>query len=235
MPASILIIEDDKVVNELITNNLRASKYRVVSCLDGKQGVDFAIGQNFDLILLDIMLPTMDGLSVLKQVRKQSSTPVLMLTALGNEQDRIEGLRLGADDYLAKPFNMEELTLRIEAILRRYQHSQQPLQDNSTSYRALNKRVPELTAIELDIAKLLAEHAATALSKPYLYQVILHKEFGRYDRTLDMHISNIRKKFKRAGLDPTVIKTVHGKGYMFTHLPDFSLSNADMSNQSGDA
>lgn len=227
MPASILIIEDDKVVNELITKNLRASKYRVVSCLDGQQGLDFATSQSFDLILLDIMLPSMDGLSVLKRVRQQSGTPVLMLTALGNEQDRIEGLRLGADDYLAKPFNMEELTLRVEAILRRYQHAIKPQQDSTPSYQALNNRVPDLTSIEFDIAKLLAEHATTPLSKPYLYQVVLHKEFGRYDRTLDMHISNIRKKFKRAGLDPMVIKTVHGKGYMFTHLPDFSAPNVN--------
>ncbi|REL27488.1 DNA-binding response regulator [Thalassotalea euphylliae] len=226
MSASILVIEDDEVVNELITKHLRANNYRVVSCADGRKGLDFAISQTFELILLDIMLPGLDGLSVLKEVRVHNTTPVLMLTALGNEQERIEGLRTGADDYLTKPFNLEELTLRIEAILRRYQHANQPQQDNLLSYQQLSARVPELTAIELDIAKLLAANIGTPLSKPYLYQVILHKEFGRYDRTLDMHISNIRKKFKHVGLDPAVIKTVHGKGYMFTYMPDFSAGHS---------
>ncbi|MGB0833325.1 MAG: response regulator transcription factor [Psychrobium sp.] len=213
MSAKILVVEDDEVVNELIGQHLLANDYQVTTCHDGATGLKLASEQYFDLILLDIMLPNLNGLEMLRELREIKNTPTLILTALGNEQERIEGLRTGADDYLSKPFNLEELVLRIEAILRRYHQNYVKIAD-SELFERFTQLVPELTSIELDIVKCLASNVTIPTSKAYLYQSVLHKEFGRYDRTLDMHISNIRKKFKQVDIDPNIIKTVHGKGYM---------------------
>lgn len=218
MSAKILVIEDDVVVNELISDYLMTSEYQVVSCHDGISGLKLASEQPFDLILLDIMLPGMNGLAVLRELRSINNIPTLILTALGSEQERIEGLRTGADDYLSKPFNMVELELRIEAILRRY-YQRYSKAAESEVFNEIKNRVPELTAIELDIVKCLASNIATPTSKVDLYQSVLHKEYGRYDRTLDMHISNIRKKLKTVSIEPNIIKTVHGKGYMLIDNP----------------
>lgn len=226
MKARILIIEDDLVVNELVTESLSSANYQLVSCHDGNCGLTKATEQDFDLILLDVMLPGLNGLEVLTALRKIKTTPVLMLTALGNEEQRIAGLRTGADDYLCKPFNIEELRLRIEAILRRFHVQGQQLPSSPTSLTRFAQAIPELTSLELDIIEQLAQRVAKPVSKLELYQSALNKEFGRYDRTLDMHISNIRKKLGRVEIEPNLIKTVHGKGYMLTKaLNQVSLNN----------
>jgi len=228
MPADILIVEDDPTVNELLNEKLDQAEFCVDSAYDGKQGLTLAMQREYDLILLDIMLPEIDGFEVLQRLRQAKQTPVLLLTAKGGEQDRIEGFKTGADDYLIKPFNMTELRLRIEAILRRTKPSLFSPQENNTQQvfvfnkqqasvqvysGALQGETLVLTLLEYALLKALADQAGEVLSKAYLYQNVLLREFSRYDRTLDMHISKIRKKLVAIGLTVNTIKTVRGQGY----------------------
>ena len=228
-PLSILVVEDDMTVNQLVCEQLREAGYQTESAVDGLVGEDLACQKHFDLIILDIMLPGKSGLDILRSLRTRCQTPVLMLTARGGEEDRIRGFRTGADDYLTKPFNMTELHLRIEAILRRAQ-PQLFSEDNKSSdfsdvIRFDSQQVCvsldlsgrsediQLTLLEFDLLKTLADHSGEVMTKAFLYQSVLLREFSRYDRTLDMHISKIRKKLNAAGAGMNVIKTVRGQGY----------------------
>ncbi len=221
----LLVIEDDKTVNELLCENLTQLGYEVDSALDGEQGLVRALEQDYALILLDVMLPKLDGFEVLQRLRLQKITPVLMLTAKGGEQDRIVGFKTGADDYLIKPFNMIELELRIQAILRRTQPKlvvkgklQMPTSlqfDKQLGLVRIEKNNITFTPIEFDLLYALVEERGEVLSKAQLYQSVLLRQFSRYDRTLDMHISKIRKKITAAGLAVNTIKTVRGHGYCF--------------------
>ena len=222
MSAKILIIEDDHAVNELLANGLTSQGYDVYSSYDGLQGVLQARENHFDLILLDMLLPSLDGLDVLQKIREKKQTPVLILTAKGAEEDRIRGFKSGADDYLTKPFSMPELILRVEAILRRtLVHKRVPTsQKNAPFYIdprqgtiSVNGHELALTPLEFNLLQALLHEKGKTLSKPYLYQIVLHKEYSRFDRTLDMHISNIRKKLTSAGIQRDLIKTIHGRGY----------------------
>lgn len=222
--AKILVIEDDQTVNGLICQNLEAEGYKVSCAFDGEKGVNQAVQENYDLILLDVMMPKLDGFEVLNRLRQHKQTPVLMLTAKGGEQDRICGFRSGADDYLIKPFNMAELTLRIEAILRRTRAVSQASIDIVRGAMALDPLCGEVTIhskpvaftpLEFDLLRNLMEQAGAVVSKADLYQSVLCREFSRYDRTLDMHISKIRKKITGAGMPINTIRTVRGQGYSF--------------------
>ncbi|GAA6154052.1 response regulator transcription factor [Pseudoteredinibacter isoporae] len=211
MSRRILIIEDDLQVNQLLQDMLNQQQFQTQACFDGRQGLNTIRKQVFDLILLDVMLPNITGLEVLNQLRKLCETPVILLTALGAEQDRIEGFKSGADDYLTKPFSTAELLLRIEAILRRTQ-----VQQNQTHKNALNAEQLDtlsLTPVEQRIVNFFLENGEQTLSKPLLYRQVLQKSFNQYDRSLDMHISKIRKKLQTLGTCPLAIQTVHGKGY----------------------
>lgn len=227
-PARILLIEDDRVVSDGLADVLRPKGYNVRQCFDGKDGLMAALNQTFDLVLLDKLLPVMDGLEVLKRLRRHRNTPVMMLTACGAEQDRIDGFSDGADDYLPKPFNMTELLLRIEALLRRSMGLLQPKAsadsalaeagltlDNRSQQLSCNGQDIELTPLEFDLLQMLSTNRTEVLSKPYLYQAVLNKPFSRYDRSLDMHISNLRAKLATVLPDKQLIKTVRGKGYSF--------------------
>lgn len=222
--AEVLVIEDDQTVNALICQNLEAEGFRVERAYDGRDGIDLALRDHFDLILLDVMMPKLDGFEVLSRLRQRKQTPVLMLTAKGGEQDRICGFQSGADDYLIKPFNMAELTLRIEAILRRTRVVSKPtvslvcgsMSLNPISGRVeVNGEVVVFTPLEFDLLRALMEREGEVMSKPELYQSVLCREFSRYDRTLDMHISKIRKKLSAAGMPVNTIRTVRGQGYSF--------------------
>lgn len=224
--AKILIIEDDIYLGQQISQLLETKGLDTKLCHDGEQGLLNALKQSFDLILLDIMLPSMDGLKVLNLLRKERHTPVMMLTALGAEEDRIKGLSFGADDYLSKPFNFTELSLRIDALIRRTsQHSSKEIDlrlvdgllelnrsDQSVAYQS---HLIELTPIQFRMLWLLVESKGETLSKAYLSQVALGKAFSRYDRSLDMHLSRIRKKLISAGMPNEYLGTVHGKGYRY--------------------
>lgn len=228
MPARILLIEDDQTVSDSLADALRTRGYQVRQCFDGRDGLLTAINQSFHLILLDKLLPSLDGLDVLQRLRKYRETPVIMLTACGAEQDRIDGFSGGADDYLAKPFNMTELQLRIKALLRRSMRYSNDMQtsDNHLSDGGLeldprqqqacyNNVQINLTPIEYTLLELLLRHRDEVLSKPYLYQMVLKKPFSRYDRSLDMHVSNLRAKLVKVVPEQKLIKTVHGKGYCY--------------------
>ena len=172
-------------------------------------------------------LPKLNGFEILNRLRKTHQTPVMMLTACGAEEERITGYSRGADDYVPKPFNFTELVLRIEALLRRSRGSHDTRSDldtmevgklrlDRTSLSVVYGDVDvSLTQIQFRLLWVLVLHQGEALSKPYLYQVVLEKEFSRYDRSLDMHLSRVRRKLVNAGMAADRLQTVHGKGYCF--------------------
>jgi len=227
----ILIIEDDQSVNTLLYSNLMKLGYEVDSAFDGEEGLHLALDNDYQIILLDVMIPKLDGFQVLEALRFKKSTPVLMLTAKGGEQDRICGFKTGADDYLSKPFSMAELELRIQAILRRTQVTAKTDQQTSSNSNEVSSKSIQFnkkdglvninnenvifTPLEFDLLYVLIEDQGEVLSKAQLYQRVLLREFSRYDRTLDMHISKIRKKITAAGMAVNTIKTVRGLGYCF--------------------
>ncbi|MBZ9611230.1 response regulator [Rheinheimera maricola] len=226
MPA-ILMIDDDTGLCELVAEYLALDGYQFTAAHDGQQGLERAQSTEFDLILLDIMLPVLDGLSVLKSLRTGRYCPVLMLTARGDDIDRIVGLELGADDYLAKPFNPRELVARIKAILRRVELTRAPQTEHNTvlqlnglllnpSNRQLscNGTPVSLTATEFQLLELLMRRAGEVVSKDELSREVLGKRLQIYDRSLDMHISNIRRKMATFA-DDEKIQTLRGSGYLF--------------------
>ena len=201
---------------------LRLQGYRVRSSPLGECGLAMALTKAPDLILLDV-----NGFSILRRLREQQQTPVIMLTACGAEEERIRGLRHGADDYLAKPFNSTELQLRIDAILRRTRTADsRAIQPTSLTVDALvldrqtlRARVAEqdlaLTPLQFRLLWQLIVQRGQVLTKPYLYRVVFEREHSGYDRSLDMHISRIRRRLNEAGLAADRLQTIHGRGYSF--------------------
>lgn len=221
---NILVIEDDRELSEQLTELLSSKGYKVEQCFDGEQGLISAASNRFELIVLDIMLPKRDGISLLTMLRKSSQTPVIMVTAKGAEQERIIGFTQGADDYVSKPFNPTELLLRIEALLRRSKVMQQEnsyselnlenLKLNySTQQANVDGRAIDFTPIQFKLLWELLLHKGETLSKAYLYQQVLNRNIGAYDRSLDMHLSRLRKKLNEANGPGERLQTSHGKGY----------------------
>ena len=225
--ARILIIEDDRILNGQIAEILRENGHRTDQYYEGENGLMAAISQQFDLILLDVRLPRTDGFSLLNRLRKTHQTPVMMLTACGAEEERITGYSQGADDYLSKPFNTTELLLRIDALLRRTMKvSSAPSTNHELTVDTLylnrhhqsvsvKERPITITPIQFKLLWMLITHQSEVLSKPYLYQLVLEREFSPYDRSLDMHLSRVRRKLTQAGIAADRLQTVHGKGYSF--------------------
>ena len=225
--AHVLIIEDDSTLNSQMANLLQAQGFCTEQCHDGLQGLSTAINKSFDLILLDVLLPGINGFEVLNQLRKTKRTPVVMMTACGAEAERIEGYRKGADDYIPKPFNFTEVLLRINALLRRTGLSEKPshlspfLSVDEISLQRENLQVSyaensvEFTAIEFRLLWTLVENKSQVLNKPFLYQAVLEQVFSRYDRSLDMHLSRVRRKMMALGMPAQRLATVYGKGYVF--------------------
>ena len=221
----ILIVEDDQSLNKQLSELLLARGFSVKQSFDGEAGLAHSLNEHFDLILLDVLLPKLDGFSMLKRLRSHRSTPVIMLTACGAEEERIQGFSKGADDYLPKPFNVEELMLRIDALLRRTINQQDNLRrpaelktdlfflDKSNLCVTYDDQQISFTTIEFNLLWILLENQGEVLSKPYLYQAVLERDFSAYDRSLDMHLSRIRRKLTECGMFAGRLKTVHGKGY----------------------
>lgn len=220
----ILVIEDDIELNLQICELLESKGYITEQCHDGEEGLIRALSNQHQLILLDVMLPKRDGLSLLKRLRMSCQTPVIMVTAKGAEQEKIEGFSQGADDYVAKPFNTTELLLRIEALLRRTQHVGVLSAKEEISYDNLNVKLKdqevkvdeqsiEFTPIQFKLLWELLVHRGEVLSKAYLYQRVLNRNIGAYDRSLDMHLSRVRKKLNEANGPGYKLQTSHGKGY----------------------
>jgi len=222
--ARILIVDDDVGLSDQLAALLRERGFEIAQCHDGEQGLLTALASKFDLILLDVLLPKLGGFSLLNQLRKVRQTPVMMLTACGAEEARIEGYSKGADDYLPKPFNIDEMLLRIEALLRRARwgsESQRHLLalgeltlDRHQMSAFFQQQPVLLTPIQFRLLWVLAENAGEVLSKPLLSQAVLEKPFSRYDRSLDMHMSRVRRKLVEVGMAAERLSTVHGKGYL---------------------
>ncbi|MCB1755854.1 MAG: response regulator [Gammaproteobacteria bacterium] len=222
---NILLADDDTVLAELLKDYLSAEGFTVTYAEDGQRASDFASEQDFDLIVLDVMMPKKNGFDTLREIRLHQNTPVLMLTARGDDVDRIVGLEMGADDYLPKPCNPRELVARIRAILRRT--SQLPNGNSLLKVGAvelsradrtvtLDHQPVELTSTEFNILDVLMEEAGQVVEKNDLSLKALGRKLTAYDRSLDMHISNLRKKLGRGEDGGEPIKTVRGVGYMFT-------------------
>ncbi|GAB1537194.1 response regulator transcription factor [Geovibrio sp. ADMFC3] len=218
--ANILIIDDDKELCELLETYLGEEGFLVESVHEGVKGLEKAANGNFSLIILDVMLPGMDGFTILRKLRKTNDTPVFMLTARGEEGDRISGIENGADDYLPKPFNPRELIVRIKAILRRTGRSSTGdiieagnLRINTALLNAYvdGEEVP-LTSAEFQILEMLMRNPGKTVSRDDISKFVFERELNSFDRSIDVHISNIRKKIGSTDS----IKSIRGAGYILT-------------------
>ncbi|HEY1902032.1 MAG TPA: response regulator transcription factor [Terracidiphilus sp.] len=218
----LLIIDDDTELCTLLAERLAEDGFVLHAVHNGKDGLERACSGGYSLVILDVMLPQLGGIDVLKQLRIRSSVPVLMLTARGDDIDRIIGLEVGADDYLPKPFNPRELVARIKAILRRLD-ARGAGPNNFTAGDitidvALREawvlgKTMQLTTVEFALLEALVRNAGRPLTREYLTDTALGRKLGTFDRTIDVHISNLRKKLDtREGIER--IKTIRGSGYL---------------------
>ena len=216
----ILIIEDERPINNLIRSTLTADGYSCDCAFDGKEGADLIEQRQYDLILLDLMLPEISGYDLLEYIRslgniRAAQIPVIIISAMGQVQDRIRGLHLGADDYLCKPFQIGELAARVEAVLRRSGHANEKIQIGDVLISPASRQVwkagtlVELTVKEFDLLAELARHKNVVLSREKLYETVWQEEYTGETRTLDSHIQKLRKKLGWNGQ----IKTVFRIGY----------------------
>ncbi len=220
--AKILVIDDEQSILDLVTAYLRREGYEVHKAMDGPDGLKAARAYKPDLIVLDIMLPGMDGIELLTHLRRESDVYVIMLTAKSEETDKIVGLSVGADDYLTKPFSPRELVARVKAALRRLRDDVGPAEGTTMAFRhvridAGSRQVwvdgesVELTSTEFDLLKTLAEHRGLVLSREQLLQQVWGYDFYGEERVVDVHIGHIRQKLG----DGRFIVTVRGVGYRF--------------------
>lgn len=223
----VLLVDDDLQLCGMLAEYLQRDGFFVTSVHDGKAGVDAVTRGGFDVVVMDITMPVMDGFEALRRIRSASEVPVVMLTARGDEVDRIVGLEIGADDYLPKPFNPRELAARLRAVLRRV-HTTSATNDDTGpvehgdiriepgSRRLWKKGEPvAVTATEYVIAELLVRSAGKIVTKDELMEKGLGRRLTPYDRSLDTHIANLRRKLGTADDDSPMIKTVRGQGYIF--------------------
>ena len=229
-----LIIDDDEKLCRLLGQYLMDNGFRTVRLADGSNVLKTLSVESPDIVILDIMLPGKDGLEVLREIRKDHALPVIMLTAKGDDTDRIVGLELGADDYLPKPFNPRELLARIKAVLRRYTQ-----RDNDTGHQPRDPSITaggitlnvakqtvvvagnemELSTAEYRILEVLMKNPNVVLSRDQLMTLARGRDFTAFDRSIDVHISKLRAKVEDNPQSPARIKTVWGSGYMFVDAP----------------
>ena len=223
MPPTILIADDDTELCELLREYLGLEGFEVRLAFDGEQALAESRRPGVDAMVLDIMMPRMNGIDVLRKLRKESELPVIMLTARGDDLDRIIGLELGADDYLAKPANPRELLARIRAILRR-SNTQSTVAVLEVGDLVLNQArrelhrdglLIELTSTEFSILQLLLQRSGEIVEKKDLYLAALGREPVAYDRSIDMHVSNLRRKLGQAMDGTERIETIRGIGYQY--------------------
>jgi|TARA_B100000678_G_scaffold291308_1_gene307531 two-component system response regulator CpxR len=236
----ILVIDDDAELCELVSEYLESEGFEIDTEGSGDHGADRALESDYDLIILDVMLPGINGFEALRRIRSQSNVPVLMLTARGDDVDRIVGLEIGADDYLPKPFNPRELVARIHAILRRSSaHA-------NADAAALNEKVAigdiqldkgsrtvtrdnnpiHLTAMEFDVLEVLLRNAGRVVERENLVEQVLDRKYSPYDRSIDVHVSNLRKKLGHEVDGMERIKSVRQIGYLYA-LPGKDVDTVD--------
>jgi two-component system, OmpR family, response regulator CpxR len=224
----VLVVDDDVELCDLVKEFLQPEGLQVEAVHNGNRGLERALSGEHALVVLDVMLPGMNGLDVLRKLRASSTVPVLLLTARGQDVDRIVGLELGADDYLPKPFNPRELVARIRAILRRTRGEAAEKQAPQTSVRVgdveLNPatrtvlrggEAVDLTAVEFNLLDVLLREAGRVVTRDELAKIALGRLSSPYDRSIDMHISKLRKKLGEDGKGGERIKTVRGVGYIY--------------------
>jgi two-component system, OmpR family, alkaline phosphatase synthesis response regulator PhoP len=223
----ILVVDDDAKIVELVKLYLVRDGYSVLTAYDGKEAILAARESHPDLIILDIMLPGMDGLEVCRTLRAESSVPIILLTAKTMEQDRITGLDLGADDYVTKPFSPKELAARVRAVFRRTPDEALQLGPEEVRFGELTVNFPQheaylngkplnLTPIEFKLLGVLIREPNRVFSRTQLIEKVLGYDFEGFDRTIDVHILNLRRKVELDPGYPRYIKTVYGSGYKFT-------------------
>jgi len=221
----ILVIDDDVELCSLVSEYLRPEGFQVESAHDGNAGLNRGLSGEHTLIVLDVMLPRLNGFDVLRRLRDTSRIPVLLLTARGEDVDRIVGLEIGADDYLPKPFNPRELVARIRAILRRTRGKEEApvpkamrvgdVELDPATRSVLHRGKPvELTSVEFGLLQVLLREAGRVVTRETLVDEVLGRKFSPFDRSIDMHVSKVRKKLGDSGSED-YIKTIRGAGYIF--------------------
>lgn len=228
MTDRILIIEDDKRLAEMVMNYLGEAGFRAVVAPTGGSGISQHQREPFDALILDLMLPDIDGLEVCRRIRQQSSTPILMLTARGDTMDRVVGLEMGADDYLPKPFEPRELLARLRALLRRAR-SDKPAEilnfgrleiDTGARQVRLDGAERALTSYQFALLLAFAQHAGRVLSRETLMDMVKSEKLEAFDRSIDVHISRIRAAIEDDPKKPRRVITVRGAGYVFAKAQD---------------
>ncbi|MDP9161371.1 MAG: response regulator transcription factor [Acidobacteriota bacterium] len=227
----ILVIDDDVELCSLVAEYLQPEGFEIEAVYDGKRGLARALTEEHLIVVLDVMLPGLNGFDVLRQLRKSSKIPVLLLTARGEDVDRIVGLEIGADDYLPKPFNPRELVARIRAVLRRTREGENQaktsipevirvgeveLDPATRSVRQKGKPV-ELTSVEFNLLQTLLLEAGRVVTREQLVDTVLGRKFSPFDRSIDMHVSKVRRKLGDSDSSSDLIKTIRGVGYIFAH------------------
>ncbi len=222
----VLVVDDDVKTVELVKLYLNRDGYRVLTAYDGIEALRLARESHPDLIVLDLMLPGIDGLEVCRILRDESDIPIIMLTARTTDQDKLTGLGLGADDYMTKPFSPRELAARVRAVLRRLPGERGPLEIklreltvNFRQYEAfLAGRPLKLTAVEFKLLGVLAREPGRVFSRSQLIEKALGYDFEGFDRTIDVHILNLRRKLEPDPGHPRYIKTIYGAGYKLSEV-----------------
>jgi len=233
MPETILVVEDEPALQETLAYNLRNSGYTVETASDGRRGIDAARRLRPDLIILDVMLPEVDGFEVARAVRREMTSGIIMLTARNDEIDRVVGLEVGADDYLTKPFSMRELLARVKAMIRRGQLIREEsaqagadgphrrltfgdlIIDVTRREAALNGAPLKLNPKEYELLLFLAEHKGRLLTREFVLERVWGWDFVGESRTVDVHIRWLRQKIEKDPANPVRIVTVRGGGYRF--------------------
>ena len=223
-----LIVEDDKAVLQLIRLYLAQAGYRILEAQDGVAGLRMALEESPDIVLLDLNMAGMDGIEVCKNVRSESDVPIIMVTARVEEGDRLTGLDLGADDYVSKPFSPRELVARVNAVLRRTQRNTENQKETGNHLTAgavvidLDRRSATVLGTEIDLTptefRLLSyfiEGRGRTVSRDQIIENVFGYDFSGYDRTVDTHVSNLRKKLESANPEGQHLKTMYGVGYRF--------------------
>ena len=228
MTDRILLVEDDPRLADMVSDYLGEAGFSVAHAPTGQKGLDLHARETFDALILDLMLPDMDGLDVCRQIRARATTPIVMLTARGDAMDRIVGLELGADDYLPKPFEPRELLARLKAVLRRGKSAQNSealhfgrLEIDRAAHQARLDGTPaDLTGYQFNLLLVLAEHAGRVMSRDALMDLMKGEALENFDRSIDVHISRIRAAIEDDPKKPRRIITVRGSGYVFARAQD---------------
>jgi len=235
MALKILVVDDEPMIIDVIKAYLERAGYLVYSAINGSEALRLIEEVSFDFLILDLMLPDFSGEEICKRVRETSEVPIMMLTAKTAEEDRINGIVIGADDYLTKPFSPREVVVRVEAILRRTNqgnnkgllsfNNQQLKIDLLKKEVQVNGKLPALTPIEFNLLVAIAEHPGRVYSRLDILEKLQNESYEGYERSIDVHIKNLRKKVEHDTKNPEYVLTVFGMGYKFGGKRDVSNSS----------